>query len=509
MGRTVPRGASGRQPERLELAASSEFVQNVRMATRAGVRTLLGAVWLCGLSMGCDKPAEPVATKPAEVPAAAPAGQPVPVRPPLPAIAEQDVKALLERWTVAQNEGDFAVYEPLYAPRFLGIKRAGERTTQFTRESWLRDRKAMFKKPMQVQALDPVIHAAAGAAEVTFTQRWSSGAYSDVGPKRLLLVREGGELRIAHEEMLHSQQLGAKARAGSLDFRFTVATRDGLYLVLSELTAPEAHGEVSLAHELEADSQLFTSVAPVDEGALPAEASAWTQRKLRLDDGCQAEVDGFVLLSRVEPHFGTVQTWQGVGDLPGPALDEAQTAREAFALAGTQLAARLRGCSQGAFAQRVETPAPISAIELTDEPLLARGRAAFVALPTVQALQRRHRKEAEDPSGVWWQQSLKAEAFRHPSSGQVLISVQADNGGTCADFSAADWALFEARGDRLVRLRDELTPARVVRALDVDGDGRLELLVEHPDLSTDRVLVSPDQAWSEPRLVRSYQDCPC
>lgn len=43
-------------------------------------------------------------------------------------ISEADVKAFLENWLSAQNRGAFADYADLYAGRFLGIKRSGERT---------------------------------------------------------------------------------------------------------------------------------------------------------------------------------------------------------------------------------------------------------------------------------------------------------------------------------------------------------------------------------------------
>src|SRR4051794_28472069 len=37
---------------------------------------------------------------------------------------EQDARALLMAWTAAQNTGDFAAYERLYAARFTGVKRS-------------------------------------------------------------------------------------------------------------------------------------------------------------------------------------------------------------------------------------------------------------------------------------------------------------------------------------------------------------------------------------------------
>lgn len=33
--------------------------------------------------------------------------------------------------------------------------------------------------------------------------------------------------------------------------------------------------------------------------------------KVRVEAECEAEIVGFTILSRVEPHFGTIQDWNG------------------------------------------------------------------------------------------------------------------------------------------------------------------------------------------------------
>ncbi len=63
------------------------------------------------------------------------------------AFTEDKAKALFDRWLRAQNEGDFATYQSLFASRFGGVKRAGERVSRFSRDGWLSDRKRMFAKP--------------------------------------------------------------------------------------------------------------------------------------------------------------------------------------------------------------------------------------------------------------------------------------------------------------------------------------------------------------------------
>ena len=41
--------------------------------------------------------------------------------------AGADARAVVQRWLEAQNQGDFAAYEKLYAPRFTGVRRSGPR----------------------------------------------------------------------------------------------------------------------------------------------------------------------------------------------------------------------------------------------------------------------------------------------------------------------------------------------------------------------------------------------
>jgi hypothetical protein len=125
-----------------------------------------------------------------------------------------DALALLERWLDAQNRGDFAAYQQLYATSFEGIRRSGARVTKLDRAGWLKDRERMFQKKMTVTAADRNVEAYGSGHRVTFTQTWSSGSYKDTGTKELILLEEGGELRIFREELLESvKDLGIKGQA--------------------------------------------------------------------------------------------------------------------------------------------------------------------------------------------------------------------------------------------------------------------------------------------------------
>lgn len=118
--------------------------------------------------------------------------------------AEAEARVALDGWLLAQNNGDFAAYEAMYATPFRGVKRVGAKTEEFDREGWLADRKRMFGKPMKVTADAVSIRLNDNGASVRFIQTWSSGDYKDTGPKELVLERTDNGLRISSEVMLRS-----------------------------------------------------------------------------------------------------------------------------------------------------------------------------------------------------------------------------------------------------------------------------------------------------------------
>jgi hypothetical protein len=105
-------------------------------------------------------------------------------------ISEADVKAFLESWLSAQNRGSFADYADLYAGRFLGIKRSGDRTRRYNRQAWLKDRKRMFKDPMTVTADAIRIRTSETSAVIRFDQTWENMRFKDRGGKQLFLILE-------------------------------------------------------------------------------------------------------------------------------------------------------------------------------------------------------------------------------------------------------------------------------------------------------------------------------
>jgi hypothetical protein len=75
----------------------------------------------------------------------------------------------------AQNDGDCAAYQALYAPAFTGRRRSGERVVELDRAGWIRDRARMLKKKMRVLVDDVKAIEGSGFLMLTFRQTWSSG----------------------------------------------------------------------------------------------------------------------------------------------------------------------------------------------------------------------------------------------------------------------------------------------------------------------------------------------
>lgn len=127
---------------------------------------------------------------------------------PAPPPDNSDGSALVERWRQAQNDGDFAAYQSLYAEAFSGVRRSGTRKAVFDRAGWMKDRARMFAKKMTV-TVDKLTMAKSSAGLIArFEQMWQSGNYRDAGWKEMTLVRVGDRTLIAREEQLTSRRLG-------------------------------------------------------------------------------------------------------------------------------------------------------------------------------------------------------------------------------------------------------------------------------------------------------------
>ncbi len=455
------------------------------------------------VALGCSAPqrapAPPAPTPPppaANATASAESDASVAAAPVAPApvveLAASDAQTLLDAWLRAQNGGDFAAYERLYAPRFTGVRRSGPRVRQFDRAGWMTDRRTMFGAAMQVVARDVVITSGAGSATVRFTQDFTQGSFHDSGPKEVVLVRAGGSLAIAREEMLAST-LGGAAQApeapapGAL--MHVVSYGGSRWLVLASAPADGSwsRGAPSV---VDRNSPVVVTRTEVNAEAVPEALRAVSGQAVRGYAGggptCEARAGDLAVLGRVDVHFGVEQRWSGQGDdgAQGAPLSDEVVAREAWSEAdgGMVLAARLddaRGCADAVWARVASQGAALVFAPTTaDAALTGRALARFRALPAWRRLQTDYR--AGGATGANWDahgtgNAPVVTAWQATGSARRFVTVRASTAvGGCAEFSGRLTAVFEVGGPTgLVLQSDGADPGAFVptAAVDVDGDG--------------------------------------
>lgn len=482
------------------------------------VRTFLLAALVASALACSSKTDQPAANTPTEPPGAPVEAQPAAA--PARRVDPAAVQALLDAWLKAQNEQDFAAYEPLYASRFEGVRRTGARVARLDRAGWIADRKRMFGKRMVVELRDVEIDPFATGAAVRFTQRWASGKYEDIGPKLMVIVREGDALRIAREEMLSSQIVAATAKATGLadaSFAFVIEAA-GSYVVLDTTALKPA------TLELVSDAEPVIIMGEMPPAELPAEVASWHGERVT-DGKCVARVADFAVIGRSYPHFGTRQQWDGTFDEGAQPYTEQQIAEDAYESSETVIAGRLEtegGCSMGAYVYKHGRPGFVAAEPVQNDALAAAAIRAFRGLRSWKAIQKEFVEyeqasaaeagEAaaggEEP-GPWDQDGPTVSAWKHPKTGKILVAVQAREGVGCGHFFGRLSALFEVKGapDRPeLKLLAEPEIDTVVDALDVEGDGSLELVFT---LGYGTTGLATEDGSPLRTLTIPFLDCPC
>ncbi len=465
--------------------------------------------------LACSEPAAPapaassVANAPSSANAAArPEAAPT-------TVDEKAVRALIDGWLAAQNKGDFAAYEKLYADKLEGIKRSGPRVWRYDRKGFLGDRERMFKKPMTVEATNIVVTAGAASALVELEQRFKQGSFEDKGPKRLVVVEEKGALKIAREEMVQSVVAGASP-TNAAGFRHVVEVGGKPYVVLGPRgDVSWASGPAAWAPRREAHPD-FLVVRPAAKA--PAEHLAWRGRVLKVydEDGnsCDATVGEIALLSGGTPHFGEVQRWDGDpgpdGAPTAPKLSLEQRAANVFGMTTPHLVGALelpKGCA-AAFALEAAKPTFFEAkgAPASDDPALRAAIAAFKGLPSYQASQKSFVEDFQQKGD--WAPKIEVAAFE--GNGRRFLAVEASVVAGCADFNGEATALFEiTSGNRAVLVAEGV--GRPTSVFDSDGNGAIELFAERLyDGGLGRYLVAgPNGIASETALDFPNNDCGC
>ena len=406
------------------------------------------------------------------------------VTPSVAADPKSDAHALLVDWLDAQNTGNFADYQSLYAPSFTGVRRSGPRTASFDRAGWMADRERMFRKPMTVSAEKVRVIADAASARVIFVQRWASGGYSDVGAKELVLRRGPGGFRIAREELFGS----APGKSGEFDveaFRRFAFVVDGEVVISQNPDDGWASGPL-VREKQGADYLLLRMRRPVDVAKLPPAVARLAGMSIRLlnstGERCQAKLGEFMLRGRaITDDADEDYAWRASAHLLVAKVDGD---RHACAGATWARAAELPGT--------VVTPAEVPLKEIRNLAL-----AAFGALPQSAKIQkefetwyRGDRPKARKPPPRWFAHEkggAQVRLLRSGPKGPTFVSVSASiQEGGCGDdgVDGAVWALWELRGDPdhpqlvLRNAPDEGMTLAPNATVDVDGDGRVELLFD-------------------------------
>ncbi len=410
---------------------------------------------------------------------------------------QPETRALLDAWLAAQNRGDFAAYEKLYAHKLTGVRRSGPRTVSLDRAGWMRDRQRMFQKPMKVTASEIRIVGTPASARVTFTQEWESGSYHDRGPKQLVVVREEGAARIAREEMLSSEK---SAPASVTEAAFVLVI--GRYAILDPDNGEQwATGATRIDDESE---PLITSRRAT---GVPPELAAFVGKKLIVQSpgaaSCTATVKELRVVGLVVPHVGMREDWREQH------RSARQRADEAWELSAKVLGATLDGCTPTApaFARAADLPPLPLVLPAAESRLRAAAIAGLRKLPSWRALQKAYVEQGH--KGKWdvGATGAKVEVQRWELPDGPLVTVSAHGQAGCADFGGELFAVFRPKPDGSLAFVAEPTPLRPAAALLIDGAPAFFGTQSWTDFATAVQLVP---VRGEPRkLSVPYLDCPC
>jgi hypothetical protein len=427
---------------------------------------------------------------------------------PMLTVDEAGARKLVDAWLAAQNGGDFAAYETLYAPRMEGIKRVGARTWRFDRAGWLNDRKRMFKHAMNVQARDVVVRGSSIAATVELTQTFSQGKFKDEGPKHLVLIKGPTGFQIAREEMLRSD-IGGAAAAGNASAYVVMEIDKKPYVVITADAQP-AWGDGVFGAPIDDVHKLVMMKAP----RAPS-AATWTTRVMKVFDAsgkaCDASVGGLALVSGGTPHFGEVQVWNGDPDMTadGKVWTPAERAEAVWGMATPYLVGELAvtGDCKPVVAIDPKTTAVIYGEVDTDTHDHDEAVNTFRNLPAFKAIQK---DWADNYSGQGdWVQS--PEVTTYTGGGRTFVVVAGQEGDGCGEFAGALSVVFENTGSKLTPLPGPDGYLDVSLLLDTDGDGAVEVVGKVDDYRMMAGYYEQTASAMAPMIEVSFpnNDCGC
>lgn len=278
---------------------------------------------------------------------------------------------------------------------------------------------------------------------------------------------------------------------------FALVAHDGApRLILARVNDSKAAlGPASIA-QLDVDQ--LVAHRPASITAATKEQGAWIGTRARLFSmqgaACEADVVSLGLITRVaQPaSHGLARVTRPATASEGAQLTPLPGAEDrAFKESGAELylVADLLptgSCDGAQWAQPASAPDPYLAPgEQPSEALLSLANSAFKTLPDYLAIQQRYARVRKPGTVEEWEKldsaSISVEVFQHQPSGVTFVLATAVAFEGCGGFSAQLDTLWELVDEDTLLLRfqrpDPVATLGALGAVDLDGDGRPELLL--------------------------------
>jgi hypothetical protein len=268
----------------------------------------------------------------------------------------------------------------------------------------------------------------------------------------------------------------------------------------------------------------------VSVAALPNKLKTYLKERYEVFDEsgkrCEVKPTGFQLMVHVIPHFGTVNFWEGRLETEEPdpkkVVPEAARALNLWSMVAGgpyQMEGSAQGLTLGIeMDPNTECKNPVWGRVITETssaPWIVRApnpeetvelKEAVASHPVVLGLNAQSKK-SQGGTGDWFE-TVRADSLRVITSGTgtVLMYAEASGVGGCAyDEPTSAGLLFRRKAGVLVPLLGELHPEGFIRAaVDIDGDGEVELIAETSILSK-----AAKGYVHAVDLFPLYLDCPC
>lgn len=227
-------------------------------------------------------------------------------------------------------------------------------------------------------------------------------------------------------------------------------------------------------------------VAPVQAKDLAPDIAAWQNHPLVLDNRCEGAVADFALVGLIT---GSPLEYIDTFDK----TSESELANGLLRYGNALIVGRVPECSLGSgVARSASLPMTLPATSVSDDDLIVKIRGRFLSSKLADKAQRDY--EAVGMTGSWWKsadKTITSQVFRHPKTGEVIVSMQAvlDHGCGGADINI--WGLYQVDESGAVRQRqliDASSMLHIGTAIDIDGDGTFEF--HALDSNADPALIS-------------------